>query len=118
MTVNWQFFNGFNPSDIKNEKYGQCIYFWNWSEGKMIKKIDLGSEGLLPLELRFHHNPKSSHGFVGAALSSSIWHYWKSDEENDWKAEKVIQVEPVTLEGSNSLPGLITGMVANDIILF
>jgi len=49
------FFNGFNPEDLGKKKYGQCIYFWNWREEKMIKKVDLGSEGMLPLELRFHH---------------------------------------------------------------
>jgi methanethiol oxidase len=49
------FFNGFNPEDLNKKKYGQCIYFWNWREEKMIKKVDLGSEGMLPLELRFHH---------------------------------------------------------------
>ena len=36
---------------------------------------DLGAEGLIPLEVRFHHNPDSAHGFVGAALSSAIWHF-------------------------------------------
>ena len=25
---------------------------------------------MIPLEVRFHHNPDSTHGFVGAALSS------------------------------------------------
>ena len=84
------FFDGFNQADIASKKYGQGIYFWNWSEQKMFKKVEFGSEGMLPLELRFNHNPKSSHGFVGAALSSCIWHFYKSDET--WKVEKVIQV--------------------------
>ena len=106
------FFNGFNPEDIQKEKYGQSIYFWNWTEQTVNKKFDLGGEGLLPLELRFLHNPKSTHGFVGSALSSSIWHWWKSEVDNEWKVEKVIQVEPISLESSldNPVPGLITGI--------
>lgn len=113
------FFKGFNPADVKNETYGKCIYFWNWTDQKMIKKVELGSEGLIPLELRFHHNPKSSHGFVGSALSSSIWHWWKSEEDNDWKVEKIIQVEPVTLESSpNPVPGLITGKIKYKVDLY
>ena len=35
------------------------------------KPIDLGEQGLIPLEVRFHHDPASTHGFVGAALSST-----------------------------------------------
>ena len=57
-------------------------------------------------------NPKSTHGFVGAALSSSIWHFWKPDGQTEWKVEKVIQVEPISFEKSpNPVPGLITGMI-------
>lgn len=88
------------------------MYFWNWSEGKIVKKFDLGDDGRIPLELRFHHDPKSTHGFVGAALSSSIFHWWKDEKENDWKIEKVIQVETVNLEGwPMPVPGLITDIL-------
>ena len=66
---------------------------WDWREAKIVKELDLGAEGLVPLEVRFHHNPKSSHGFVGAALSASIWHWWKSEESGEWLVEKIIQVE-------------------------
>ncbi len=71
--------------------------------------MDLGAEGLIPLEVRFHHNPDSTHGFVGAALSSAIWH-WHHDGK--WKANKVVQVEPVETEGwPFPVPGLITDIV-------
>ena len=33
------------------------------------------TSGMIPLEVRFHHDPDSTHGFVGAALSSTIWHW-------------------------------------------
>ena len=38
------------------------------------KTVDLGERGMIPLEVRFHHDPESTHGFVGAALSSTMWH--------------------------------------------
>lgn len=33
--------------------------------------------GLIPLEIRFKHDPNSAHGYVGAALSSNVIHFTK-----------------------------------------
>ena len=64
-------------------------------------------KGMIPLEVRFHHNPDSAHGFVGAALSSNIIHWCKRDGE--WIWEKVIDVENVRHpEWPIPLPGLIS----------
>ena len=77
----------------------------------MIKKLDLGNQGLMPLEVRFHHNPKSSHGFVGSALGGSVWHWWKT-EENDWKIENVIHIEPANIKASPlPIPPFIVGTI-------
>ena len=57
---------------------------------------------MIPLEVRFHHNPESTHGFVGAALSSVMWHCFKDGDE--WKVEKVIEVAGQGTEGLG-LPG-------------
>ena len=63
------------------------------------------------VEVRFHHDPKSSHGFVGAALSSSIWHWWKTNE-NKWLMEKIIQIEPINLDSwPMPVPALITDII-------
>lgn len=40
-------------------------------------QISLGAEGLIPLEIRFLHNPWKANGFVGAALSSNVIHIHK-----------------------------------------
>jgi selenium-binding protein 1 len=105
------FFNGFNPADVGNAKYGQQLHLWDWKEQKIKKTFNLGSEGLLPLEVRFHHEPKSTHGYVGCALSSSVWHWYKDEASGEWKVEKVIQVEPFVSEGADPLPGLITDIL-------
>lgn len=92
------------------EKYGHEIFLWDWKDRKIVKKFDLGDEGRIPLELRFHHDPKSTHGFVGAALSSAIFHWWKDGD--DWKIEKAIQVDAVELAGwPFPVPGLITDIL-------
>jgi selenium-binding protein 1 len=101
---------GFNLEDVKAGKYGQRLHFWDWKAAKLVQSIDMGETGMIPLEVRFHHNPDSTHGFVGAALSSTIWHWQKAGE--DWQAEKVVSVEPVETKGwPFPVPGLITDLV-------
>ncbi|MCH9053773.1 MAG: selenium-binding family protein [Proteobacteria bacterium] len=104
------YFPGFDLDDVKAGKYGQHIHFWDWEKHEIVQSFDLGEDGLLPLELRFHHNPDSTHGFVGAALSSNMWHWHKADGE--WKVEKVIDVPSVEVEGwPIPMPSLITDLL-------
>lgn len=101
---------GFKLDDVKAGKYGHHIHFWDWTKRKIAKSIDLGEKGMVPLEVRFHHNPDSTHGYVGAALSSVMWHLYKDGDE--WKAEKVIEVEGKELKGWDfPVPGLISDLV-------
>jgi selenium-binding protein 1 len=101
---------GFKLDDVKAGKYGHRIHFWDWKERRIAKSIDLGDKGLIPLEVRFHHNPDSTHGFVGAALSSTMWHWFRDGA--DWKAERVIDVPGVEVKGWDfPVPGLITDLV-------
>jgi len=101
---------GFKLDDVKGGKYGQHLHFWDWEARKITQSIDLGEKGLIPLEVRFHHNPESAHGFVGAALSSVMWHWHKAADA--WKAEPVIEVQPREVAGwPFPVPGLITDLV-------
>ena len=102
--------NGFHVEDVAAGKYGHHLNFWNWSDRTIEQSIDLGKGGMIPLEVRFHHDPDSTHGFVGAALSSAIFHWHKSDD--GWTVDKMIQVDPVETEGwPFPVPGLITDLV-------
>ena len=83
---------GFKPDDVKAGRYGRRLQVWDWDERRIAQSLDLGDDGLLPLEVRFHHDPSSTHGFVGVALSSAVWHWFKDGDA--WKVEKVIQVAP------------------------
>lgn len=67
---------GFNPLLVPTS-YGSDMHVWDWEKKTHIQTINLGSEGLIPLETRFLHNPDSTHAFVGAALSSNIIHFTK-----------------------------------------
>lgn len=101
---------GFRLDDVKAGKYGQHLHFWDWKQRRIAQSVDLGDKGLIPLEIRFHHNPDSTHGFVGAALSSVMWHFHKNGAT--WQTRPVIAVEPQQVKGFDfPLPGLITDLV-------
>jgi methanethiol oxidase len=101
---------GFKLEDVKAGKYGHHLHFWDWKGRRISKSIDLGEKGMIPLEVRGFHNPDSTHGFVGAALSSVIWHWFKEGKE--WKAEPVVEVAAQEAKGWDiPMPGLITDLV-------
>ena len=56
----------------------------------------------MPLEVRWLHDPEAEQGFVGAALSSNMFRWHRSN--GSWAADSVIDVENVELEGW-PLPG-------------
>lgn len=104
------YYPGFDLADVEAGNYGQQIHFWDWEKRDIIETFDMGGEGLIPLEVRFHHDPDSTHGFVGATLSSNMWHWHKPN--GTWEMEKVIDVPSVELEGwPIPVPGLITDLL-------
>jgi selenium-binding protein 1 len=106
------FQGGFDVKDVQAGKYGRQIHFWDWERREILQTVDLGESGLIPLEVRFHHNPDSTHGFVGAALSSVMWHWHKSGDR--WDVNKVIEVAPIEVQGwPFPVPGLITDLLVS-----
>jgi selenium-binding protein 1 len=100
---------GFNLDDVPAGRYGSKLHFWNLAERTLEQTLDLGETGLVPLEARWLHDPDADEGFVGAALSSTMWHFHRN---GDWKADPVIAVESVPLEGwPFPVPGLITDLL-------
>jgi selenium-binding protein 1 len=105
------FQDGFDPADVGEGKYGRSLHFWDLAEKKVVQSIDLGDEGLIPLEIRWQHDPESTQGFVGATLSSNIIRFSKNGQ---WTTDKVIDVGNEELEGwplPGGVPGLITDLV-------
>jgi selenium-binding protein 1 len=101
---------GFDLADVQAHRYGQRLHFWNLAERTLEQTIDLGANGLVPLEVRWKHDPEAEEGFVGAALSSTMWRFNRSN--GSWAAEQIIGIEGVELEGwPFPVPGLITDLV-------
>ena len=100
---------GFDLADVEAGRYGRRIHFWNLETREREQTIDLGEKGLVPLEVRWLHDPDADQGFVGAALSSVMWRFHKNGA---WAADPVIEVDSVPLEGwPFPVPGLITDLV-------
>ncbi|CAF1263137.1 unnamed protein product [Adineta steineri] len=104
------FEKGFNPNDVALKKYGQSLHFWDWSKREYLKTIDLGPDGLIPLELRFCHNPTTPIGYVVCALGSSVFRFFQ-DKSNEWQVEKAIQVEALTGNDGQPVPAIISDML-------
>lgn len=92
-------FRGFQPLDIESTEYGRRLNFYKWSEQKLIQTIDLGPEGLAPLEIRFLHDPKQAQGFVGTALYSNVYRFEKLKDKDEFIVEKVIDVPAKKVTG-------------------
>jgi selenium-binding protein 1 len=105
------FMPGFDLDDVAAGKYGHHVHFWDFAGKRIEKSVDLGEEGMIPLEVRFLHDPASSHGYVAATLSSNIFHYYE-DEAGETQIEKVIDIPTVDVEGFPvPMPSLITDIL-------
>jgi selenium-binding protein 1 len=101
---------GFDLADVQAGRYGRRLHFWNLEQRVVEQTIDLGDNGLVPLEVRWQHDPDAEQGFVGAALSSTMFRWHRPN--GSWEAEQVIAVDAVEQEGwPFPVPGLITDLV-------
>ena len=104
------FMPGFDLEDVGKGKYGQSIHFWDFDAKKIVKSIDMGAEGMIPLEVRGMHDPASNEGFFAATLSSNVFRWWKDGD--DFQIEKVIDIPTIDVEGFPvPMPSLITDIL-------
>ncbi|CAF2158887.1 hypothetical protein HID58_025403 [Brassica napus] len=103
------FTKGFDLKDVSDGLYGKLLHVYSWPEGELKQILDLGDNGLLPLEIRFLHDPTKATGFTGCALSSTIVRFFKNEDET-WSHEVAISVKPLKVENwiLPEMPGLIT----------
>ena len=103
---------GFDPDDVAAGRYGSRLHFWNLSERRVEQTLELGDAGLVPLEVRWLHDPDADEGFVGAALSSTLWHF--NRDNGSYAADTVIAIDGVEQEGwPFPVPALITDLVVS-----
>ncbi|OQR67737.1 selenium-binding protein 1-like [Tropilaelaps mercedesae] len=112
------FESGFNPSHLavgngEKEKYGRNLHFWRWSTGELLQSVDLGTEGYMPLETRFLHNPEKAEGYVGCAITSAIFHFRRDAASGKWLASKVISIPASNVKGwcLPEMPAVITDII-------
>jgi selenium-binding protein 1 len=104
------YYPGFNLDDVAAGLYSHRINLWNWQERKLVQSIDLGEDGLVPLEVRFLHDPDRSNAYIGAALSSNMFHLQRTN--GHWDVQKVIDIPAIELEGwPFPVPSLITDLL-------
>ncbi|KAL3077923.1 hypothetical protein niasHS_013452 [Heterodera schachtii] len=110
---------GFDPSDVAKGSYGNSVHIWDWQRRLLTQSIELPSpEGQIPLEVRFMHNPNEATAFVGTALGSAIFHFWR--DPNKSQTEKIqmchrlaVAVPPKRVRGwaMDWMPALVTDIL-------
>jgi selenium-binding protein 1 len=98
--------------DVAAGKYGRRLHFWDWKERRLLQSADLG-EASIPLEVRFAHDPDKDYGYVGAALSGSVWLFQSDRSTGHWQVRKVIQLDPVKRDDfpGGQVPALISDIL-------
>ncbi|KAK4876637.1 hypothetical protein RN001_009143 [Aquatica leii] len=93
-------------------QYGRHLNLYSWSTKKLIKRIDLGDDGIIGLAVRFLHDPKESRAFFLGSLNSHVFRLFKKDN-SDWSVQKVISVNPKKVSGwiLDYMPGLISDLI-------
>ncbi len=104
------YYPGFNLDDVAAGLYSREINLWDWQERKLVQTLDLGEDGLVPLEVRFLHSPSQTRAYIGAALSSNLFYL---DKKNGaWETQKVVDIPSIELEGwPFPVPSLLVDLV-------
>lgn len=110
------FSRGWRDEDAKSLEYGHSLNVYRYSDRTLIQTIDLGLDGFTPLEIRFLHDPKKAVGFVGCALFSKVFRFYRPDEgKEEFVAEKVIDIpNKVVREDCEERP--VGGMMSDILI--
>jgi selenium-binding protein 1 len=108
--------DGVVPELLLSGKYGNALHVWDLKTRKHSKKLELGAEQQMVLELRPAHNPRRAYGFAGvvislADLSSAVFLWYREEATGDWKTRKVIEI-PAEPADAGQLPGVIAPLGA------
>jgi selenium-binding protein 1 len=112
--------SGLQPALLFEKQYGRHVHVFDLKKRRHVKALPVGENDQMVLELRPAHDPSKAYGFVGvvtsvADLSSSIWMWYRDD--NEWKMKKVIEIPaepadpellPPLLKDFKAVPPLVT----------
>jgi methanethiol oxidase len=118
--------DGVDPELLLAGKYGNALHVWDLQSRRHVKRLELGPQYQMVLELRPAHDPRRAWGFVGVAmslddLSSSVWMWYREGRNgsSEWKTRKVIDIPaqpadpadlPPVLKGFGAVPPLVTDL--------
>lgn len=108
--------SGFDLQDVENGQYGHELYVWKWKEQTLWDTVKLDPvKGSMPLEIRFLHDPKSKHGFVGCALGGTIYHLHWDERRQKLNADLVVELKPWKVNNwmLPEMPALITDILVS-----
>jgi len=109
----------FNVNDVEDGFYGNRIHVWDWATKTLKQSLTLeGPEGLIPLEVRFMHDPTKCHAFVGTALGSAIYHIYKDESDSgdgQFKSRLAVSVPSKRVDGwaMEEMPALTTDIIVS-----
>ena len=62
---------GFDPS-LVGTKYGSKLYVWDWDTKKLRQTLELGADGLIPLEVAHRASRLTAGGHLLAVIFSKV----------------------------------------------
>ncbi|XP_061517139.1 methanethiol oxidase [Anopheles gambiae] len=111
------FRRGYHPTDCDDRtQYGCRLNFYRWQERELFQTIDLGDDGLTPLEIRFLHNPRENQGYVGCAFYANVYRFYQKPGSDEYTAEKVIDVPVKKVQNENGEIEMMGGMMTDILI--
>ena len=92
---------GFRQPDLLSNLYGCSLSVYDFSTGRRTQLIELGEQGMVPLEVKFMHAPEIEHGYVVCALGGSVWHICR---ERDSKTGQLLlqDVDEESIQSNHS----------------
>ncbi|XP_022211607.2 methanethiol oxidase [Drosophila obscura] len=112
-----KFRRGWQSGDLEDmTQYGCRLNFYKWSTQTLYQTIDLGTDGITPLEIRFLHDPKRAEGFVGCALNAKVFYFRKKPDSDEFEAKKVIDIPGKLVDTGSGTAEDMGGMISDIII--
>jgi methanethiol oxidase len=118
--------DGLNPELLLAGKYGNALHVWDLRTRRHVRRLDLGAEQQMVLELRPAHDPRRVWGFAGVVISLEdlsanvfLWYLHGTNGDAEWRTKKVITIPaepasaddlPPMLKGFGAVPPLITDL--------
>jgi selenium-binding protein 1 len=114
--------DGVDPELLLAGEYGHALHVWDLKSREHVRRLELGAEQQMVLELRPAHDPRKTYGFVGVVLSledlsASVFLWYLDEETGEWSTRKVITIPaepadpadlPPLLKGFEAVPPLVT----------